>query len=162
MPRKPKATSRKAKTAGASIRAEIEVLAALTQDATNIEGLVALPKYAMVISAPMLKPIQKALKLPATNPDRMFSDAPPSREDVTTSLTWLDSTDVNTLTSSGMMAPASVPHVMMVDSLHESVPSPRSPMSSLDTMYVRTTEIIDVSHTSWVSGASKFIFVTSR
>src|SRR5262245_6827073 len=129
MPRNPKATNPNANTAGASIRSDIELLVSLT-------------KYAIVISEMMLRPIQKALKLPATNPDRMLSDAPPSREDVTTSLTWLDSTDVNTLTSSGMMAPASVPHVMMVDSFHQSVPSPRSPISILDTMYVRTTDVI--------------------
>ena len=81
----------------------------------------------------MLSPSQKALKLPATNPDRMFNEAPPSREEVTTSLTWPDSVEVKTFTSSGMMAPASVPQVMMVESFHQSVPSPRSAMSMLDT-----------------------------
>ena len=35
----------------------------------------------------MLRPSQYALKLPATKPDRMFSDAPPSREEMTISLT---------------------------------------------------------------------------
>ena len=78
----------------------------------------------------MLRPSQYALKFPATNPDRMFSDAPPSRDDATTSFTWADSTDVNTFTSSGMIAPASVPHVITVDSFHHSVPSPRSGMST--------------------------------
>src|SRR6476646_6750227 len=103
----------------------------------------------------MLKPSQYALKLPATKPDRMFSDAPPSRDDVTTSFTWLDSTDVKTLTSSGMIAPASVPQVMIDASFHQSVPSlPRSAISRLDTMYVSTTETIEVSQTSEVSGAS--------
>src|SRR2546427_9338132 len=34
------------------------------------------------------------LKLPAMRPDKMLSEAPPSREAVTTSLTWLDSVDV--------------------------------------------------------------------
>ena len=63
----------------------------------------------------------------------MFSDAPPSRDEVTTSFTWLDSTDVKTLTSSGMIAPASVPQVMIVDSFHHSVPSPRSAISTYDT-----------------------------
>ena len=81
----------------------------------------------------MLRPSQYALKLPATSPDRMFSDAPPSREDVTTSLTCADSTDVKILTSSGMMAPASVPQVMIVDSFHHSVPSPRSEIRTLET-----------------------------
>ena len=53
-------------------------------------------------------------------------DPPPSREDVTTSFTWLDSTDVNTFTSSGIMAPASVPHVMMLESFHHMEVSPPS------------------------------------
>ena len=54
----------------------------------------------------------------------MLSDAPPSREAVTTSLTWADSVEVKTLTSSGIIAPASVPQEMIVDSFHHSVPSP--------------------------------------
>ena len=54
-------------------------------------------------------PSQYALKLPATRPERIFSDGPPSRDDVTTSRTWRDSVEVNTFTSSGMSAPASVP-----------------------------------------------------
>ena len=66
-------------------------------------------------------PSQKALKLPATRPERMFSDAPPSRDAVTTSLTCADSVEVKTLVSSGMSAPASVPQVMIVDSCHHSV-----------------------------------------
>ena len=65
--------------------------------------------------------------------DRMFSDAPPSRDEVTTSLTWPDSVEVKTLTSSGMIAPASVPQVMIVDSFHHSEPSPRSGISKYDT-----------------------------
>src|SRR6185436_2256861 len=88
----------------------------------------------------------------------MFSDGPPSFDEVTTSRTWLDSTDVKIFTSSGMMAPASVPHVMMVDSFHHSVPSPRSEIRMLETTYVATTDTIEVSQTSCVSGASKFIF----
>jgi hypothetical protein len=40
----------------------------------------------------------------------MFSDGPPSRDEVTTSLTWADSTDVKHLDELGMIAPASVPH----------------------------------------------------
>ena len=81
----------------------------------------------------MLRPSQYALKLPATNPDRMFSDAPPSCDEVTTSFTWPDSVDVKTLTSSGMIAPASVPQVMTVDSFHQSVPSPSSGISRYET-----------------------------
>jgi hypothetical protein len=58
----------------------------------------------------------------------MFSDAPPSRDEETISLTCPESTEVNTFTSSGIIAPASVPQVMTVDSFHHSVPSPRSGM----------------------------------
>ena len=71
--------------------------------------------------------------MPATKPDRMLSDGPPSRDEVTTSLTWADSVEVNTFTTSGMIAPASVPQVMMVDSFHHNVPSPRSGISQYDT-----------------------------
>src|SRR5688572_4940611 len=113
IPRNPNATRPNANTAGASMKA-----------GSDIALLDKLTKYAIAINAAMLRPIQYALKLPATKPDRMFSEAPPSRDEVTTSLTWLDSTDVKTLTSSGMIAPASVPQVMMLESFHHSVPSP--------------------------------------
>src|SRR5207245_7083710 len=86
-------------------------------------------------------------------------EGPPSRAEVTTSRTWPDSVEVKILTSSGMMAPARVPQVMTVESFHQSVPSPRSWISSHDAKYVMSTETIDVSHTSEVSGASKFIRV---
>ena len=88
----------------------------------------------------------------------MFSDGPPSRELVTTSRTWREFTEVNTFTSSGMIAPASVPQVMIVDSFHHSVPSPRSPISQFETTYVRTTDTIEVSQTRNVSGCSKFMW----
>src|SRR5882724_4598678 len=114
----------------------------------------------MPIRDTILSPSQYALKLPATNPARIFRDAPPSREEVTTSFTWLDSTDVKTLTSSGMIAPASVPHVMTVESFHQSVPSPRSLTRTHEARYVVATDTNDVSHTSRVSGASKFMRAT--
>src|SRR5262245_62563309 len=95
-------------------------------------------------------------------PDRMFNDAPPSREEVTTSRTCRDSVDVNTFTNSGMIAPASVPHVMIVASFHQSVVSPAtSGISNFESTYVSTTEMIDVNQTNDVSGASKFIFTAS-
>ena len=46
---------------------------------------------------------------------------------------------------------------MIVESFHHSVPSPRSGISRYETTKVSTTETIEVSHTSDVSGASKFI-----
>src|SRR5215472_17099640 len=93
-------------------------------------------------------------------PDRMLSEAPPSRDDVTTSRTCADSVDVKTLTSSGMMAPASVPQVITVDSFHQRVPSPRPGIRSQETRYVRATEITEVIHTRAVTGASKFMRAT--
>src|SRR5262249_62378636 len=105
----------------------------------------------------MLIPSQYPEKLPATKPDRMFSDGPPSFDDVTTSLTWRDSVEVKTLTSSGMIAPAAVPHEMMIDSFHQSVPSPRPGIISLDARKVRMIETTEVMMTRLVSGRSKFI-----
>src|SRR3954468_17799884 len=95
----------------------------------------------------IVMPSQYAEKFPATRPDRMLSDGPPSRDDVTTSRVCRDSVDVNTFTNSGMMAPASVPQVMTADSFHHRVPSPRSGIIIFETMNVSTTERIDVSHT---------------
>src|SRR5690606_30111150 len=101
------------------------------------------------------RPIQKPLKLPAVRPDRMLSDAPPSLLHATTSRTCCELVDVNIFTSSGMIAPASVPQVMMVDSFHHSVPSPISGINRYDMTYVTATEISEVIHTTEVSGRSK-------
>src|SRR6185503_21224302 len=112
----------------------------------------------MAINATMLIPSQYAETFPATRPDRMLSDAPPSRDDVTTSCTCRDSVEVNTFTSSGMIAPASVPQVITHESFNQRVVSPLSTgMIRYDTMNVSATDRSDVSHTSTVSGASKFI-----
>src|SRR5262249_38869448 len=102
-------------------------------------------------------PSQYALKLPATRPDRMFREAPPSRAEVTTSRTCPDSVEVKILTNSGMIAPATVPHVMTSDSFHQSVPSPSPGIRRYEATNVTATDTPDVSHTSEVSGASKFI-----
>src|ERR1700722_18186555 len=111
----------------------------------------------MLISATMLSPSQYAEKLPATNPDRIPSAAPPSCADFTTSFTWLDLVEVKTFTSSGMTAPASVPHEMIEASFHHRVPSPRWGIISYETMKVRMMEVMDVIHTSDVNGVSKSI-----
>src|SRR5262249_33762661 len=106
----------------------------------------------MPISVMMAMPSQYALKLPATKPDRIVSDAPPSLPDATTSRTCADSTDVKTLTSSGMIAPARVPHVMTVESFHQRVGSfPSVGMRYADAAYVRPIETKDVSQTRRVS-----------
>src|ERR1700748_3385174 len=93
----------------------------------------------------------------------MFSEAPPSRDAVTTSRTWRESTEVKTLTSSGMMAPASVPQVMIVESFHHIVASPPSVgIRRYDMTNVTPTERMDVIQTSEVRGASKFMWSALR
>src|SRR5215212_933748 len=88
----------------------------------------------------------------------MFSEAPPSRDAVTTSRTCRDSVEVKTFTNSGMIAPARVPQVMIAESFHHIVVSPaKSGMRTFDSTNVRTTETTDVNQTKEVSGASKFI-----
>ena len=71
----------------------------------------------------MSMPIQKALKLPATRPERIVSDAPPSRDAVTISWTCLEWELVKTLVNSGMSTAASVPQLMIVASCHQRVGS---------------------------------------
>ena len=60
----------------------------------------------------------------------MFSDAPPSRDELTTSRTCREFTDVKTFTISGTTAPANVPQVMIVLNFHHNVPSPRCGIKS--------------------------------
>src|SRR5215471_3216185 len=106
----------------------------------------------------MLTPSQYAEKFPATSPERMLSEGPPSSEEVTISRTWRELIKVNTLTSSGIMAPARVPQEIIVASFHHSEGSPpRSGMMSLETTKVRTIEMMEVTQTSDVRGVSKFI-----
>src|SRR5262249_26475384 len=88
----------------------------------------------------------------------MFSEAPPSSDEMTTSRTCADSVDVNTFTSSGITAPASVPHVMTVESFHHNEPSPSVGISRYDAAYVSVIETNEVSQTRRVSGASKFMW----
>src|SRR5438132_5356842 len=112
----------------------------------------------MPIKVRIASPSQYALKLPATRPDNILSEAPPSREEVTTSFTCRDFVDVKIFTNSGMIAPASVPQVMTAESFHHRVVSPAiSGIRILERMKVSATDTIDVSQTRDVSGASKFI-----
>ena len=97
--------------------------------------------------------------MPAVSPERMFSNAPPSRDELTISRTCREETEVKTFTTSGMMAPASVPQVMIVLSFHHNVPSPRCEIKSQLVTYVTATEMSDVIQTSDVSGCSKLNFV---
>src|SRR5690349_20045575 len=88
----------------------------------------------------------------------MLRDAPPSRDDVTTSFTCRDCMDVKTFTNSGITAPASVPQVITSDSFHHRDGSPPSVgIIILETTNVSAMETMDVSQTSMVRGASKSI-----
>src|SRR5579863_8350654 len=109
MPRKPNATRPKANTAGATIR---------------LNNPAVLTMYATLINVRIVMPSQYPLKLPATRPDRMISDAPPSRELVTISRTCRDEVEVKTFTNSGITAPASVPQLITLESFHHSDVSP--------------------------------------
>src|SRR5687767_8807899 len=112
----------------------------------------------MPINAMMEMPIQNALKLPAVRPERMLSEAPPSRDEVSTSRTCAEFIDVKIFTSSGMTAPARVPQLMMMDSCHHrSVLPAKFGIRSLEKRKVNTMETMEVSHTSTVSGCSKFM-----
>src|SRR6185295_18910113 len=88
----------------------------------------------------------------------MLSEAPPCSELVTTSLTWREWVEVKTLTSSGMMAPAAVPQVMIRESFHHQESSPAMVgMSIFEATKARATETTLVRTTRLVSGCSKFI-----
>src|SRR5215471_6816672 len=88
----------------------------------------------------------------------MLREGPPSSDEVTISLTWRESMEVKTLTSSGMMAPASVPQEMMLASFHHNVESPaKLGIISQETTKVRIMETKEVTQTNEVKGASKFM-----
>ena len=63
----------------------------------------------------------------------MLSDGPPFSDEDTTALTCAEFVEVKTLTSSGITAPASVPHEIIVESFHHCEPSPRAGMIIHDT-----------------------------
>src|SRR5437899_828428 len=120
----------------------------------------------------MTRPIQKAEKLPATKPERIFSDAPPCLEQLVTSRTCREFVLTKIFVNSGMIAPATVPQLMMTDSTHHrsgwatfwicvapasgtAVGTAKSPSNSLLAMNVTAMDTAEVSHTRWVRGASK-------
>src|SRR5438034_11763777 len=99
----------------------------------------------------MTSPIQNAEKLPATKPDRMFNDAPPCLEQLVTSRTWRELVLTNTLVNSGIIAPASVPQLMMTESTHHragcatpavSLKSPSNRLLAMKVMAIETAEVI--------------------
>src|SRR3954462_7638888 len=108
----------------------------------------------------MSMPFQKALKLPATMPDRMVSEGPPSRDAVTISWTCLECELVKTLVNSGMSTAARVPQLMIDASCHHiwsylTPPTARSRMSSQLIPNEVEMHRIAAIQISRVSGASK-------
>src|SRR5512137_2213039 len=111
MPRKPNATKPNAKIGAA--RANCAGMMDFSE--SWVENCQAVNMRTM-----MTKPIQNAEKLPATKPDRMFSDAPPCLEQLVTSRTWRELVLVKILVNSGMSAPATVPQLMITESTHHN------------------------------------------
>src|SRR5215471_3239184 len=109
----------------------------------------------------MTRPIQKADMLPATKPDRMFSEAPPCLEQLVTSRTWREVVLTKTFVNSGIKAPATVPQLMITERTHQRAgwgtpaESLKSPRRSLLAMKVTAMETAEVIQTRWVRGASK-------
>src|ERR1035441_9874739 len=111
MPRKPKATRPNAKIGAAKRNS-----GGMSESKAGFWE----KKYEVAMSTMMHSPIQKAEKLPATKPERMFSDAPPCLEQLVTSLTCFELVLTNILVNSGINAPATVPQLMMIESTHHS------------------------------------------
>src|SRR5437660_6969982 len=144
MPRNPKATNPKAKIGPAN---------------ANFAGIIAINALwvencqAKNINTMMISPIQNAEKLPATKPERIFSEAPPCFEQLVTSFTWADLVLTNILVNSGMSAPATVPQLMIPDNTHHNagwatpLASTKSPRSSLLAMNVMAIDTAEVIHT---------------
>src|SRR5262249_17852860 len=108
-------------------------------------------------------PFQKALKLPATMPDRIVSDVPPSRDAVTISWTCRECELGKTLVNSGMSTAASVPQLMIVASCHHSLPvftgsTPGTVRSRMSSKLMKNDVLmhkIDAIEMRRVRGASK-------
>src|SRR3989442_809270 len=128
--------------------------------------------YDVAISTMMHSPIQNADMLPATKPERMFSEAPPCLEQLVTSRTWRELVLTNTFVNSGINAPAIVPQLMITDSAHQrsgsgtlwicftpctnsSLGTLKSPSNSLLATNVMPMDTAEVIQTRCVNGASK-------
>src|SRR6185436_15584584 len=104
----------------------------------------------------MTRPVQNAEKLPATNPDKILSDAPPCRDALVTSATCRELVLVKIFVNSGINAPANVPQLIITDSTHHKSLEPlKSPSNILLATNVTPIETSDVIQTRFVSGCSK-------
>src|SRR5262245_21736717 len=95
----------------------------------------------MAMRVAMSMPFQKALKLPATMPERMVKEAPPSREAVTISCTCLECELVKIFVNSGMSTAAKVPQLMMVASCHQRSDGSTLPVGSLMSSQLMKQEV---------------------
>src|SRR5262245_37054007 len=111
----------------------------------------------MNMSPTIVMPFQNPEKFPATRPERIVNEAPPSLDAFTISATWRELLEVKTFVNSGINAPARVPQEMIVASFHQS-PSPIPSIIAYETTNVTAMETMDVSQTSVVKGASKLSF----
>src|SRR6516164_11839724 len=127
MPSRPNATRPNANTAGCCM---------------NCSRPLCEKKYATNNSTASVSAFQNTEKLPATMPERMLSEAPPSLLAATTSATWRECALVNTFVNSGITAAASVPHEMMIESVAHRLP-PSGASSHLDTANVTTIDRIE-------------------
>src|SRR3954462_6620639 len=105
-------------------------------------------------------PFQNALKLPATMPERIVSEAPPSRDAVTISCTCLECELVKTLVNSGITTAARVPQLMIDASCHQRLskalpPMVRSRISRKLMKYDVVMHRIDAIQIGRVNGCSK-------
>jgi len=112
MPRKPNAIRPKAKIGAAKSR--------YASGIRSVRSALPLSFHPAAMSTRMRRPVQKALKLPATKPERMLRLAPPCAEALVTSFTCLLEVLVNTLVNSGISAPAAVPRLMIEARIHQS------------------------------------------
>ena len=146
MPRKPNATRPNANTAGAFMISSTPSDADAVGDAHQGGDHEAHPVGAEVAGGQAGQDVQRGAAFAGRRDDLL---------DV------LGLVEVKTLIISGMIAPASVPQVMMSRELPpEAVvvaAGAQRGISRYDTMKVIATETSDVSHTSCVSGVSKFI-----
>src|SRR5215469_12493652 len=148
MARKPKATRPKAKIGAANLNCS----GIRFSSAAFCEN-----RYATNMSVRMHRPIQNAQKLPATKPDRMFSDGPPWLDAVVISFTCLECVLTKIFVNSMMSGPASVPQDMMPASTHQRFGSAslKSFNNSQLAPKVARMETMEVSQTRFVSGCSQ-------
>ncbi len=109
MPRKPKATRPKAKTGAAKTKFRRH---------QSHDGRIFRYQIGDKHQKHDGQAFPESGEVTGNQPERMFSEAPPCWEALTTSSQWRDLVLVNTLVNSGIKAPAMVPQLMMIERAH--------------------------------------------